>query len=153
MNREIIYRGKRFDRDEWIYGFYVESTRSWNGGHPHKSWILDSPFTNGGWFALQGRLPVKDDTVGQYTGLKDIKGNRIFEGDIVTDAISKGKPFGVITWHQDGYFFIDADFGKRNQYNQSYTPLGEMLRVKISGRPIEIEVMGNIHDNKDLIEK
>ena len=149
MNREVIYRGKRCSKkyerqDEWVYGYYLESHRSWNGHKPHKSWILDSPMTNGGWFALMGKTPVIDETVGQYTGLRDCYGNRIFENDIFDIG---GLLRGVITWHQDGYWCIaDKDIShNEGMFKVSYRPLGEMIdRAKEHGYPYK--VVGNIFD-------
>ena len=80
-----LFRGKRCKDQEWVYGYLVESHRSWRGHKPHKSWIVDSPITNGGWFALMGKSAVIDDTVGAYTGLKDENGTMVFTGDVIND--------------------------------------------------------------------
>lgn len=83
MNGEILFRGKRCSDGKWVYGFYVESKYSWQGHKPHKSWIVPNAISNGGFFNVLGRYAVKDDTVGQYAGLNDKHGVKIFEGDIV----------------------------------------------------------------------
>lgn len=152
MNREIIFRGKKCKDGRWVYGSYVESHSSWKGCKPHKSWIVPSPMTNGGWFSIRGAYPVKEETVCQYTGLQDVNNIDIYEGDIVTDFINEGKPFGVIEWHNDGYFFINVDFNKKQQYQGSFTPLGEMIRVEIDVHPLDVEVIGNIYDNLELLK-
>lgn len=146
MLRKIKFRGQRcsvsYDgQDKWVYGYYVESNRSWRGHKPHKSWIVDSPFTNGGWFSLMGRTAVKDDTVGQYTGYKDCKGVEIYENDI----LRFGSLEGVITWHPDGYWCIhECEYDIKNH---SYRSLGEMIDYLIAQR-IYYDVIGNIHDSK-----
>ena len=84
--RDIIFRGKTKD-GKWVYGNLVITTHGLeNKPNAHtKTWIVWSSFGNGGWFNVKGRSYVLSETVGQWTGLLDCEGNKIFEGDIITD--------------------------------------------------------------------
>ena len=96
------------------------------------------------------RREVEESTIGQFTGFEDVNGNNIYEGDVLKNAFSS-KPFGVVTWNEHGgYFFIDTS-GLPIQWNNSYKPLGEMINVRIDGKPVNLEVIGNIHDNPNLL--
>ena len=154
MNREIIYRGKRCSDGEWVYGFYVESKHSWQGHKPHKSWIVPNAISNGGFFNILGRYAVKDDTVGQFTGLVDKNGVKIFEGDVVRKRdLTFGLKFnGVVVYNSEiGCFRIHSE-------NNGVTMrMGfEASDVYDDGKctvPVkyDYEVIGNIHDNPELL--
>lgn len=148
--RIIKFRGKRCDNGQWVYGHYVESHYSWKGYHPHKSWILDDAKTNGGFFALQGKRAVLDNSVGQFTGLHDKNGKEIYEGDIIKhpyvdpifrDLVEPKEGDGVtseVVFH-DGAFVVKYD---ENDfiYLDGFTRHGY------------VEVIGNIHENSELVK-
>ena len=75
--REILFRGKRTDNGEWVYGLLGRYNADFECAN-----IIDE-------FELL--VPVKTESVGQYTGLKDKNGRKIFEGDIVGHYSKKRK--------------------------------------------------------------
>ena len=135
MNREILFRGKRIDTGEWAEGFYC-------GGNERKTlspcifvYIPDRQS-----YDCQDIIP---ETVGQYTGLKDIHGVKIFEGDIIKqyEKTQFGDPvsdFGLIKWDN-----------KECMLFRTSTRIGKDRLV--TSRDI-YEVVGNIHDNPELLE-
>lgn len=141
--REILFRGKT-SSGKWVYGNYAESNSSMvTGKKSHKAWIISDFASNGGWIVPLGRCPVDEKTVGQYTGLKDKNGNRIFEGDIVriatngtrnleTYSIDFAPEIGMYVIHNHRDMGDDRDFTMMHGY--------------------ELEVIGNVHDNPELLK-
>ena len=112
--REIIFRGKRADNGEWVYGFLV---KMWGQYH-----IVDQNDENSAYM-------IKPETVGQFTGLTDKNGNKIFEGDIM-QLCSACYPC-LVYW--DGKGWAWKQNGKRREI--------DLTREKM-------EIIGNIYDNK-----
>ena len=126
--REILFRGKRIDSGEWVYGTM------------YKIAIDLNPFIlTGGKFGCS--YQVGEETVGQYTGLNDKNGNRIWEGDIVrcgTGRICKVTFF--ISPGVSGFDLVPiGGFDSPPPHNWSLFA--------------DTEVIGNIHDNPELLEK
>ena len=136
--REIIFRGKRLDNREWYYGSYLFlhiSSVDWTGAKMGKPedvhYIVNDQDIN---------YAVSPSTVGQYTGLKDKNGKRIFEGDILLLDDIKG-----IVNYGTGCFCVklsDPDYLYRNN------PAIDIVLNEYPG----VEIIGNIHDNPELLE-
>ena len=134
--REILFRGKRLDNGEWIIGHllkYADGRARINESHTD---IFCYEKDNS--IIQTVAHEVDPDTVGQYTGLTDKNGKRIFEGDIVrgTDALERGlKVYGYID-HKNGSFVI----------------VGDMM-THYRWLDYDVEIIGNIHDNYELLEE
>jgi uncharacterized phage protein (TIGR01671 family) len=129
--REILFRGKRTDNGEWVYG----SLQCFKGYS-----IFEAGWKN--WISVSG------DTVGQYTGLKDKNGVKIFEGDIVTfeDAVADYEGYhddvflnrGEVTYTERGMCLYFT--------NRQVVEMGDLFYKETA----DCEVIGNIYDNPAL---
>lgn len=124
--RKILFKGKRTDSGEWVYGDF----RNTNGMNPHNAFIVT--YTN------EQYNEVIPETVGQYTNLKDICNKDIFEGDIMRTAVTG------LTQHVGVVEFSDGSFGLR------CTDGGAYFLCFVSG---SYTIIGNIHDNPELLNK
>ena len=143
--REVIVRGKRTDCGEWVEGDLLH--------YESGEMAICKGFSKYGYEATEiiGRYKVLPETVGQYTGLTDKNGVRIFEGDIVKGIAYSVERIGAIVW-------IDeiASFGVRYFKSQNPTTWenSSILRCASMGKTDEFaaEIIGNIHDNPELLE-
>ena len=123
--REILFRGKRIDNGEWVYGHYY--TQGFQLDTIEEDWYhLIKPIGSVSWVGDR----VIPETVGQYTGSTDKNGKKIFEGDICKHRSNYSGDFVIsVVTYTDGQFLAMAD-------NNSGFNLSDKL-----------EVIGNIHDN------
>lgn len=135
MNNRYIYKGKRKDNGEWIEGWITTQYKKGFDDEILFTRIKSNVF--GG-----GEHLVDTETVGQCTSLKDKNGKLIFEGDIVKDKESGLFGKVIFATAADGFdgmagFMVDdVDDGLQN-YNGFWHL---------------VEVIGNIHDNPELLE-
>lgn len=138
MQREILFRGKRVDNGEWIYGYYAYDIE-WAKGY-----ILSQKQT--GAFYQLGSTQVIPESVGQFTGLLDKNGIKIFEGDIL--SIDWGIDTGLarIIYNKHKYRFDYVSKGCKEGYS-----ILELNQLLSSGKKRNLEVIGNLIDNPQLL--
>ena len=122
--RERDFRGKRLDNGVWVYGDLHIKAKT-----PH---IHDC-------FARS--VHIDPATVGQYTGMKDKKGTKIYEGDIIK-LDSFNPPLFVVDFVEGAFCLKQDDYGY-------YTDIHYVQHAGIN----QAEIIGNIHDNPELIKK
>lgn len=140
--REILFRGKRVDNGEWVYGYLSKSRLQ---GYENNTLQPSIDREESGVMITSVVIP---ETVGQYTGLNDKNGKRIFEGDIV---IAKSVIENNTSVYKINFSETDAWFGFESLDGGALFSLNELLEKEL-GDEIEIEVIGNIHDNPELLE-
>lgn len=127
--REILFRGKKLDNGEWVEGYlYITHTGTHEIGSYNAETNIERLASN-----------VIPSTVGQYTGLKDRNGKRIFEGDIVegADYTAEDGGYGVVSF-DDGAFEVSGN-NCVGTFHENYWAR-------------EFEVIGNIYDNQEFLE-
>lgn len=132
--REILFRGKC--DGEWVYGsLHIEQGETDKNGNRSLDYRI---------LGMRGECCyVLPETVGQYTGLTDKNGTKIFEGDIVTTDIAR--PYLIVEF-RDGCFMFNCNDGDKDYYDIMLPILDEQQTVYKHG-----EVIGNIHDNPELL--
>lgn len=148
--REILFRGKTLS-GKWVEGIYSPYNWDIDLVRENKPQIIilsenKDDIDDGLW------CDIIPETAGQYTGLTDKNGVKIFEGDIVKGTAYSATTIGVIVW-------IDeiSSFGVRrvNALNPTAWENSSILRCVSLGKTDEFaaEVIGNIHDNPELLGK
>lgn len=133
--REILFRGKQEDNNEWIYGGALHQTDCY-GDKVDKWFIIDGTHTND--YDIGEPIRVIPETIGQYTGLTDKNGKKIFEGDIVHGY-----------WNTKFLIFFDLCC---LQFRAKLSD-GTEKDIDYYGDSKNLEVIGNIHDNPELSDE
>lgn len=132
---EILFRGKKKAHNKWVYGWYCGKTLSIDmSSTEESSQIIDAKTLY--WHVCE------PETVGQYTGLTDKNGNKIFEGDILQSWSNYHKKYcycGIVRYGEFNCSCCDGVYGW-------YLDGGDIRLID------GYEVCGNIHDNPELLE-
>ena len=138
MSREILFRGKRRDNSEWVYGSLIvlkNEASIMTPDNPENRHIFGYPDS-------VPCYPVRPETVGQDTGLKDKNGNRIFEGDILSghldDLFPENETRLTVVWHETGWFGWNHGCHAFDDFENQFSR--------------QFEIIGNIHDNPELLK-
>ena len=128
MKREVLFRGKRTDNGEWVYGNLID----------RDSIVGKIVDFDGEYFIPEFWYKVDPETVGQFTGLTDKNGTKIFDGDIVRfyDDSEDELTNGVVVFNADFCSFCVSIKGHEDVMLMAHW---------------QYEVIGNIYDNKELL--
>lgn len=126
--REILFKAKRIDNGEWVYGNYA---------------FCDC-YTKQKHYIFQNKpleYAVDENTICQYTGLTDKNGNKIWENDIVEGLFYHGLKVKAVVAFKYGAFGLKWNRGDVEEFS-AFTSICN----------VEYEIIGNIFDNPELLE-
>lgn len=136
--REILFRGKRTDNGEWVLGLLAR----YNSNFETANMVNE----------LGILIPVLSSTVGQYTGLTDKNGKKVFEGDILkfTDVKYEYEWIGRVEFGNPNE---EYNWGFQLVYIKGEKPNTDILCwFDMEEAGAFAEVIGNIHDNPELLK-
>lgn len=148
MERQIKFRGKRVDNGEWVQGDLLQTNEGSVCIGVHGQYIDDGMHFND----MYNKTPyIDEDTIGQFTGLHDIKGDEIYEGDILDSKTSDFAPNGysfICKWIDSGFALLyqGRTYGVKERNNW-------MNRYPLCQKNVEdLIIRGNVFDNPELIK-
>lgn len=141
--RDILFHGKRVDNGEWVEGFYVHLLDG-KGRESHRIYTGYAETDCGDFYP--DWYEVDPDTVGQYTGLTDKNGKKIFEGDIVDigEMICTVNGQYLVVYSTTNHCWA---LERSVVHHHHYFTFSDL-----NGFAESCEVIGNIHDNPELLE-
>lgn len=133
--REILFRAKAKNKKCWVYGDLIHCENGYG--------IIEKK---------GGCIKVKPETIGQYTGLKDKNGTKIFEGDIVKQNI------GITLNNKPRYIYYCINYCEDDRCLRAFKngTKGYAYSINFARYVINdnnLEVIGNVFDNPELLEK
>lgn len=131
--REILFRGKSVETNEWVYGSCILEKY---GNTPYICYFEYGTFVN------IKQVEVIPETVGQFTGLTDRNGKKIFEGDIVQGYKTEFTP----PKKYRKPFVATMKTSLPNSVEEYYSPFEHFTEK------VKWEIIGNIHDNPELLK-
>lgn len=140
--RQIKFRGKRLDNGKWVHGFLVNKHYI-NRGNPYANI----------WIENHDLIRIDTGTIGQFTGLTDKNGKEIYEGDIV---LYESWRHGSVSDIPDFKFTYEIRFTMLRWmcHGVGYCQDAAATLLNNDGCIARrIKVIGNIHDNPELIKQ
>lgn len=136
--REIIFRGKEFNKERWVYGSLIYMDKEIGSGqvfiYPLSSRASSMPCVN---LIQTGIVSVDANTLGQYVGFTDSNGKKIFEGDIL-EFVSCGDTYtGIVEYRNTTFCVVSKANGESETYSMRF--VSECKKAV---------VVGNIYDGK-----
>ena len=136
--REILFRGKCGYNNEWVEGFYYQAKLYRSDKELCHYITIPHPESDG---QPSDHIMVRPETVGQFTGLTDKIGKKIFEGDVVEVLQDKDKGVAYVGFENGSFMLypIAGNIYERTLWAYWYNDW-------------DVDVIGNIHDNPELLE-